>query len=111
MSEFRYTPGPWVVGACDGGWTCIKEKNYQNSIIAKLSLNNEANAYLIAAAPELLEALPDPDRLELLAAYFDMLQAKTPEWTSYEVQTDLRHWANLARQARIKATGGIRGRS
>ena len=61
-----HTPGPWIDSIYENGWTCIRERSHQGQIIAKLSLNNEDNAKLIAAAPELLEAL-DPDTLEAIA--------------------------------------------
>jgi len=63
-----------------------------------------ANAKLIAAAPDLLAAIPEPDKLETLAAWFDIMQEKRPEWVKTDVQTDLRAWAAKARAAIAKAT-------
>lgn len=67
MAESKHTPGPWSFVKCDGGfrsfdaddWTVIA----QNKIVPALVWGGvafeegEANARLIAAAPELLEAL------------------------------------------------------
>lgn len=51
MNEFKGTPGPWF---WQGGVLCNKD-----FIIGGLghNFNNQANKNLIAAAPELLEAL------------------------------------------------------
>ena len=51
----QHTPGPWRKSAYDGGWDCVRDSGGQ--IIAKLGLNNPTNAHLIAAAPDMLEAL------------------------------------------------------
>lgn len=52
-----HTPGPWVVAgpeaASGPGYVMTRGGTY----IAKPLINNEANARLIAAAPELLDAL------------------------------------------------------
>lgn len=66
----KHTPGPWVV-TVDGGSAIIKEVNGTGSAgyrctICQISERSEyltdrdkANAHLIAAAPEMLEALED----------------------------------------------------
>ena len=59
MSEFKGTPGPWMVGCSS---PTRAEVNTANSSIADVwnlhrDVNHVANAHLIAAAPELLEAL------------------------------------------------------
>lgn len=62
MKEFKGTPGPWINV---GGWVDAKKSGCLSSIICAIdsvaSINpesvNDANANLIAAAPELLEAL------------------------------------------------------
>ncbi|TCW00440.1 hypothetical protein [Biostraticola tofi] len=61
MSEFKGTPGPWENV---GGWVDSKGKDSKIiCAIASVSTQEEgiqeANARLIAAAPELLEALQD----------------------------------------------------
>lgn len=64
-----FTPGPWKVrddradellaGAEPSGWVSIEAKEYQTvaSAYNRGYETNKANARLIAAAPELLEAL------------------------------------------------------
>ena len=49
-----------------------------------------------ARCKRLEEALPDPDKLEILARWFDM---KYPSDANPEVQTDLREWAKKIRRA------------
>ena len=51
---------------------------------------------LRARVARLEEALPDPDKLEILAKWFDM---KYPSDANPEVQTDLREWAKKIRRA------------
>lgn len=61
MEEFKGTPGPWINV---GGWVDAKKSGDLSSIICAIdsvaSINpesvNDANANLISAAPELLEA-------------------------------------------------------
>jgi hypothetical protein len=54
MEKFKGTKGPWELGGCSG--RMIKPKNEQNyGFIA--DVDTKDNAKLIAAAPELLEAL------------------------------------------------------
>lgn len=53
-------------------------------------------AALRARVVRLEEALPDPDKLEILARWFDM---KYPSDANPEVQTDLREWAKKIRRA------------
>lgn len=59
MSEFKGTPGPWFVSEC---WD-VESKVTGNMVAAvagfEQSDEDRANANLIAAAPELLEALHD----------------------------------------------------
>ena len=67
MSAPKFTPGPWEVRVWDGDhwpiWrTSIAEKNGKGHalfISAKHAPNVPANAHLIAAAPDLYEALCD----------------------------------------------------
>ncbi len=49
----KHTPGPWEWRSIDGGWDGV-DSSY--GLICKLSLNNRANARLIATAPKLLKA-------------------------------------------------------
>ena len=49
----KYTPGPWEVGK-SGSYTIVSEK-WTGNIVCDLMDNAEANAALIAAAPDLME--------------------------------------------------------
>ncbi|MHC3750729.1 hypothetical protein ACYKDZ_17815 [Stutzerimonas stutzeri] len=51
-----HTPGPWSFRGCDGGWA-IDFNEDQEQVVDYVY--EEADARLIAAAPELLEALED----------------------------------------------------
>lgn len=59
----NHTKGPWVAIARTNAYIDIEapeQHGYSAKIIASISLiNHEANARLIAAAPDLLEALQD----------------------------------------------------
>lgn len=57
MNELKATPGPWMPAVVDGGWDAVCEKDNRESVICSLKLNNSDNAHLIAAAPEMYEAL------------------------------------------------------
>lgn len=71
MTEVKYTEGPWVIGDTRGGyadinapsarypWTGLARVVVEMEGVSKLEPYGmgEANARLIAAAPELLEAL------------------------------------------------------
>lgn len=65
MKEFKGTPGPWnaqehtVWGKDIGDRIALSAMKYENSVVTVEGL---ANAQLIAAAPELLEALQKIDR-------------------------------------------------
>lgn len=56
MTEPKFTPGPWRHTAVEGGWDGVAT-DLTGWCICKLALNIPANADLIAAAPELYEAL------------------------------------------------------
>ena len=57
MSAFKGTPGPWVVTPCplgrETGWMVGASDGYPDGV----AVCNKRDAHLIAAAPELLEAL------------------------------------------------------
>ena len=58
MSETKHTPGPWEVEDNDGyGGTFIYATGVTTAEVVGDSAEAIANALLIAAAPELLEAL------------------------------------------------------
>ncbi|HFV9210170.1 TPA: hypothetical protein ACIAH4_004424 [Enterobacter roggenkampii] len=64
MDKFKGTPGPWVNV---GGWVDAERSGALSSIVCAINWAaprnpesvNDANAQLISAAPELLEALQD----------------------------------------------------
>lgn len=56
MSEFKGTPGPWYRGGVENNKVSINAGNYFVALVDESSAQL-ANARLIAAAPELLEAL------------------------------------------------------
>lgn len=72
MQEFKGTPGPWINV---GGWVDAVKPGELSSIVCAISsvadrnpeYVNDANANLIAAAPELLESLQ-----ELFAHYKEL---------------------------------------
>jgi hypothetical protein len=60
MTERKWTPGPWMVETGDDGVlsSVFRYEDVEYTGIAYLTLDNhEANARLIAAAPDLYEAL------------------------------------------------------
>ena len=103
MSEEKHTPGPWWVtdsGIRDrGGYICHTRSatHYpgQDERFEKETLERAANKKLIAAAPELLEALQGLDE-----AY---CRASTP--LTREERTEDRKRLIAARAAITKATG------
>lgn len=58
MSNSKHTPGPWTIGGTIARRHCIRSAE---QLVAKshgaTELETEANASLISAAPELLEAV------------------------------------------------------
>jgi len=52
---------------------------------------------LLATREALMEALPDPEKLELLAYWFDMDDESKGRTSEPQVQADLRRWANAIR--------------
>lgn len=68
-NETKHTPGPWTATGHDGGMCVVVESKW-GSVAKALPVGCEvqeaANARLIAAAPELLEALEEiAEQLEL----------------------------------------------
>lgn len=55
MSAPKYTPGPWRIG--DAGFSVFGPKRNALATDTVATVRNRANAALIAAAPDLLEAL------------------------------------------------------
>lgn len=123
MSEAKHTPGPWTVGgdpdmdydplqlgfykifAVDG----IGEANAHEDFIAKANVNfrsHEANARLIAAAPELLEALRMWMDIHEKPAGFAGKYGKALDAAIHAQQVKVDAAAAAARAAIAKATGG-----
>ena len=95
MSVTKHTPGPWT--HIPGGFTIKAPSDHHSfQLIASLSTGMktrsevEANARLIAAAPDLLEAL------QTIAGYLDDTAACNSD----------KAMASTARAAIAKATGG-----
>lgn len=89
----QHTPGPWIIGPAHGIFTASGETficNYSlgraSSPYVKIRHEEAANAKLIAAAPELLEALID---------ILPYLKAEN---------TNGNHWVSMVEQAIKKAT-------
>lgn len=61
MSEFNGTPGPWYRGGVENNKVSINAGNYFVTLVDESSAQL-ANARLISAAPELLEALQDAEK-------------------------------------------------
>lgn len=75
--------------------TCEHGFSVDECVTGLCELQTENDA-LRARVARLEEALPDPDKLEILAKWFDM---QYPSDTNPEVQTDLREWAKKIRNA------------
>ena len=59
MSKQQYTPGPWNYSNAYGYWAIYGKSNQEIALIAKTTHDDktvEADAHLIAAAPDLLAA-------------------------------------------------------
>lgn len=98
----RFNGGRWYLGQIEIGW------NIADRCVAEIgpSAEDGATAKLLARAvnchDDLVAALPDPDKLEILAAWFDKHGADHgPE--DREVQADLRLCASNARAAKAAA--------
>jgi hypothetical protein len=111
MSKSKHTPGPWKAQPrefpegqwfLEGQWevvsTCENERLIAEAAPHIDSDSEEANARLIAAAPELLEALVDLTRV------MPVLPADAKNIRGIEQQYDAANRA--ARAAIAKATGG-----
>lgn len=99
--ETKHTPGPWEVDAIDSTTIQIKAEGAvvaevaSASAFTRLSEEQRANARLIAAAPELLDALQN---------FADQMDGcmNWPDTTSSQIA--LGDIANIARAAIAKAT-------
>jgi len=57
MSEIKFTPGPWLFSSYKSGTSVIVIDGKEFDVATVSYPNRDANAHLIAAAPELYEAL------------------------------------------------------
>lgn len=55
MTDIKHTPGPWLVSKPSGNY--IEAPAVRGSIVALTFSATPADAHLVAAAPDLLEAL------------------------------------------------------
>lgn len=81
MSEQpKHTPGPWKLHPCSNGGLLLRrgdQMGRNTHIQSSLQILPEADAHLIAAAPELLEAA------KTVLAWFDALKQEQYERTVY----------------------------
>lgn len=93
MSEPKFTPGPWLFSSYKSGNSVIVIDGKEFDVATVNYPNRDANAHLIAAAPELYEALEG-----LLA-----------DITEYQEINNLggqnNHWQVKAKAALAKARG------
>ncbi len=102
MSQTKYTPGPWVIkppGSVIGhSSACVVKRETAFDWVATVQVSNtpewRANAQLIVAAPELLDALQRWANAEQARAYIP--DRERPAWDELMTAT---------RDAITKATG------
>lgn len=101
--ETKHTPGPWEFTDNALVGPKIDDKPiWLRPVILRSEVGvSDANARLIAAAPELLEALRG-----MMDAYMDLCDENEPNYRSYEFRQS--KW-EAARAAIAKATGGNNG--
>lgn len=76
MSNAKHTPGPWI--ASKMGYISTVDRKSFIATSCSANDNDEANARLIAAAPELLEALFEQERfLGVLAGTVPLTEKDT----------------------------------
>lgn len=106
----KHTPGPWIVSGVDGYWAIWN----QNTHIATINVDHEpatvvdddANAKLISAAPELLEACQHGID-ECMRAYKITAKLETQDHEYGAALNELIMRLNeVLKAARAKATGG-----
>lgn len=57
MKEFKHTPGPWLIKGDEVGYISNHDDQSFGMFCPVAIVTSQDNAYLIAAAPELLDAL------------------------------------------------------
>jgi hypothetical protein len=92
---------------------CDDRAEFIEKLTGLLTPFPEVHAAAVAAERErcrlLVRSLPDPNKLEILARWFDMEQQKNPDrWVKDSVQQDLRRWADNARRARDAYFAAVR---
>ena len=75
MSETKFTPGPWKIGAYESGRMAVDGANGEE-VTGYIDIED---AHLIAAAPELYEAL------KLLVSYGNVFAHKSGQASPYEM--------------------------
>lgn len=96
----KHTPGPWAFKPHEMGTFVRCEKGYIISGPVNERPGHEANARLIAAAPELLEALKVAEQFMAIASDWNIDEA--------EINGEMRStydWLDLVRAAIATATG------
>lgn len=104
MSAPKFTPGPWRIERSNdgedwtrGAWDLVAGKGQDRVVLAsrapwsKRAVESEANAHLVAAAPDMFEALA-----RLVAAIYETTPSFTPR---------LEQALDLAVDAAAKAIG------
>lgn len=101
MSAPKHTPGPWAVESYGDRFEVVDEETLSITIARITGARAEATACLIAAAPDLLEALQDV----LSAERFSNRPPETVEQAEAKLAR-IRAAAAKADAAIAKATGG-----
>lgn len=96
MSERKHTPGPWSTGIVFGFTEVVAPTLNVANIRGRTIPEQDANARLIAAAPELLEALE-----ECVHALAEWVEIAEPS----DMREDELDTLEKARSAITKATG------
>lgn len=119
MSEHGFTPGPWtltpasygydlcvrgIVSDTSGGWFVQLHSGERDNDPPEFRQEFDANARLIAAAPELLEAAPDA--ADMLERYADFIRrdVKADDLERHPYLPELERIAAAMRAAITKAT-------
>ena len=91
MTTAKHTPGPWYATTMgEAGWVDVFAHGVDIPIASTRHQDQEANARLIAAAPDLLAALQE-------------IAECAPYWSEYDVPLGL---PDRIRAAVARATGG-----
>lgn len=119
MSNTTHTPGPWqleIRPRTDKPWTCFShvssDKWGELAVVVtamedeeELSTEGVANARLIAAAPELLEALIGAQKAVISAYSQAHAEWQNADKRAERLDAQVQSWRETARAAIAKATG------